>query len=329
MSSISMPRPYEGEFSGPGVWRRDDLQSSSWLVKIDDAAEREICKFVEAYRVTPVPMYLIEPNDYELPHCRAMLAKVRTILSEGPRFVVIDKLDMNFMSDDEARIVYWLFSSILSRPVAQSMNGTIVVDVTDRGEKAKFGGKVRINQTNQDADFHNDNVFNPMMPDIVGLLCLRAAKSGGTSRVMSFQQVHNLLRQHYPEALPRLYRNFWWDRQGQFPAGEESVISEPVFTFDGKRLTARLSHHMIYGGFVKKETEVDAESKAALDAMQAVFEMKEYQFDFNMERGQIQYVQNLEVGHARTNFVDFEEPELRRCYVRLWLRDQGRRSYMG
>ncbi len=39
------------------------------------------------------------------------------------------------------------------------------------------------------------------------------------------------------------------------------------------------------------------------------------------EPGQMQFVHNRAVGHARTAFVDFPEPGARRQLVRLWLRD--------
>ena len=48
-----------------------------------------------------------------------------------------------------------------------------------------------------------------------------------------------------------------------------------------------------------------------------------------MEPGQVQFVDNLAIGHSRTQFEDFEEPERRRHLVRLWLRNAGDRSYPG
>ncbi len=48
-----------------------------------------------------------------------------------------------------------------------------------------------------------------------------------------------------------------------------------------------------------------------------------------IERGQIQYVNNLEIGHSRTDFVDHDEADQRRHLVRLWLRDFGERGYNG
>ena len=63
--------------------------------------------------------------------------------------------------------------------------------------------------------------------------------------------------------------------------------------------------------------------------MQSVFDQAELHVELGFEPGQIQYVNNRATGHARTEFVDFPEPERKRHLVRLWLRDAGRRGYCG
>ena len=50
---------------------------------------------------------------------------------------------------------------------------------------------------------------------------------------------------------------------------------------------------------------------------------------FVFERGQIQVVNNRRLGHRRTAFDDWDEPERRRHLVRIWLRDEGRPFYSG
>jgi len=74
---------------------------------------------------------------------------------------------------------------------------------------------------------------------------------------------------------------------------------------------------------------MDNETAAALAAVQSVFEQPELHVELGFEPGQIQYVNNRATGHARTKFVDFDEPERKRHLVRLWLRDAGKRGYRG
>ena len=111
----------------------------------------------------------------------------------------------------EATALYWLLSSIVSRPVAQKLDGTMIYDVLDTGEEALPGSGVRPDKTNIEIRFHNDNAYNDSPPDYVGLLCLRQAMSGGHSRVLSFHTAHNALLARYPKRLPRLHQPFWFD----------------------------------------------------------------------------------------------------------------------
>jgi hypothetical protein len=46
-------------------------------------------------------------------------------------------------------------------------------------------------------------------------------------------------------------------------------------------------------------------------------------------RGQLQYLDNRRFAHARTPFKDGTTPETRRHLIRLWNRDEGRRSFHG
>ena len=60
-----------------------------------------------------------------------------------------------------------------------------------------------------------------------------------------------------------------------------------------------------------------------------IFDDDRLPIDFDLEPGQIQFVDNRALGHSRTAFVDYPDPAQKRHLVRLWLRDGGRRAYPG
>ena len=80
---------------------------------------------------------------------------------------------------------------------------------------------------------------------------------------------------------------------------------------------------------IKSGAELDDDTQRAIDALESVFADADLQFRFTMEGGQFQYVNNKVIGHSRTEFEDFDAPDERRHLVRLWLREQGDRSYPG
>ena len=217
---------------------------------------------------------------------------------------------------------------MVARPVEQSLDGRLVYDVRDTGRQALPGSGVRPDQTNIDLKFHTDNSYNRAPPECVVLLCLRTAKSGGHSRVASFHTLYNALLQRYPEALPRLYRRFWFDRQREFHDGEPEPstrrFSRPIANCTPASVPTRSAAAMRCE-VSRSIAMAPHRSPPSLD----LFDDDTLSADFDLEPGQLQFVDNRVLGHARTQFADHPEPERRRHLVRLWLRDHGSRAYTG
>ena len=74
---------------------------------------------------------------------------------------------------------------------------------------------------------------------------------------------------------------------------------------------------------------MDPAGKAALDAFEAIMNDEHLRHDFVFEPGQIQIINNTALGHMRTGFRDWPEPERKRHLIRLWLRDHGKPFYNG
>jgi len=322
MTQIDMP------IEGPSVWTRRDVRAEEYRIDLSAACLDEIRRAADEIRAYRLPTVLRAPSDFAMPTCRREMARVREMLDKGRRFAIVDRLPMAEMDAAEATAIYWLLSSMVSRPVAQKLDGTMIYDVLDTGQQALPGSGVRPDKTNIEIRFHNDNAYNDAPPDYVGLLCLRQAQSGGHSRVISFHTVRNAVRERHPDRLERLYRDFWFDRQCEFRPGESQIFSAPVFENAGE-LKARFSAHQIGGGYVLRGEPIDRDGEAAIAAMLDIFEEDGLSVDFDLEPGQIQFVDNRALGHSRTAFIDNPDPGRRRHLVRLWLRDHGRRAYPG
>jgi hypothetical protein len=256
------------------------------------------------------------------------MAVVKQRLTTGRRFAIVDRLPLDDIGSEAATEIYWLLASMVARPVAQSLDGRMIYDVRDTGRQALPGSGVRPDQTSIELKFHTDNSYNTTPPECVALLCLKPAKSGGHSRVASFHTLHNALLARRPGCLPRLYRPFWFDRQREFHPGEPEIFSAPVFTL-GSELQVRFSAHQIRGGYALRGEPLDNQQAAVLQALLDLFEDEALSADFDLRPGQMQFVDNRVLGHSRSSFEDFPEPERRRHLVRLWLRDRGRRAYPG
>jgi hypothetical protein len=313
---------------GPEAWTAATLGPADYLVAITPDCRDELDRALRQIRLHPLPMLLLDPADFELDACRALMGRVRERLARGAMFAILDRLPVENMSLEESTALYWLLSSLLARPVAQKLDGSMTYLVQDTGARLKPGSGIRPTVTNVELNFHNDNSYNETPPEIVALLCRSQAKAGGLSRVVSVYSVHNRLLEQAPALMERLYRPFWYDRHREFFAGEPDTFAAPIFSYQAN-LTARLALNEIYGGYALRDERPDAETAAALDAVKAVLGEPTLPVTLRFEPGQIQYVNNRATGHSRTAFVDGERPEEKRLLVRLWLRDAGRRSYRG
>lgn len=321
------PAMLREHIAGRQAWRRDTLTLADWTVAIPPDCLAELRAALAALRRNPLPLFLLDPDEFALDACRTLMGRLRAILDDGIMFAVLDRLPMDEMSLDESVMLYWLLANLVARPVAQKLDGTMVYIVRDTGAVLAPGSGIRPTVTNVDLTFHNDNSYNQTPPDYVALFCQQRAKEGGISRVMSVATVHNeLLAQE--RLFERLYRPFWYDRHREHAPEEQTIFAAPVFEYDG-RLKARLALLEIAAGYTLRGEAMDSETTAALAAVRAVFDRPELRVELDFQPGQIQFVNNRATGHARTSFTDGEAPEQRRQLVRLWLRDRGARGYRG
>lgn len=307
------------------AWRGADLPPSAGRFDLPEDVARELV--AAAAETAEPPGEALSPAQFDLGASRAFAESVRAALESGVGFALIDRLPLDALGEDGARTAHWLLCSLIERPVAQNWRGDLIYDVTDTGRKP--GNGVRPDKTNAEQNFHTDNSYNLCPPNYVALLCLRAARAGGVSHIVSFQAAHDALKQKRPDLLQRLYEPFQFDRQREHAPDDAMTISHPLFEETDGRLCARLSRFQVINGQKLAGEPLDPLGSEALDALEAEMNAPGMDVSFNFEPGQIQIVDNLRIGHRRTSFEDWPEPARKRLLVRLWLRDQGARSYHG
>ncbi len=323
-----VPHMLDHPMAGVRAWVRADIRREDWFLTLPPECLAELRAVADALRARPCAIEHIDPAQFALPACRAFMRRVKSMLDDGVRFAVVDRLPMDDVGDEAAKALYWILASFIARPVQQKLTGTLIYAVRDTGQKATPGSGVRPDQTNMEQFFHNDNAYNTTPPEYVALLCARPAKHGGVSQLISFYALHNALLRGHPQVIPRLYQPFWFDRQKEYLPGEPAVISAPIFAYDG-RLQVRLSLFQAKSGYVMMNQPMDEAGVTAIDTLTRLFADESLRVDFVMERGQMQFVNNRETCHRRTVFEDVAAPAHKRLMVRLWLRDAGDVRYQG
>ena len=307
------------------AWQRQDVSPGDWLVSLPQRCVEELDTVARQVRRDPLPAVLLSPEQFSLAACGELMGRVREKLRAGIGLAVLDRVPVERYTPEENRALAWLLGSLLGRLVAQKWDGTMLYDVRDTGKALEYG--VRRSVTNLDLTFHTDAPWLDLPPELVGLYCINPAIEGGVSRFVSLCSVHNELRRRHPERLARLYRPFPWDRQAEHAPDDGKTARRPVFRYDGRSLMACFNEKLIATGADLAGDLLDGEGLEALEALRAIVDSPELAVEFTIERGQVQFINNRQFAHSRTDFKDAPEPHLKRHLIRLWTREEGRRSF--
>jgi alpha-ketoglutarate-dependent taurine dioxygenase len=303
------------------------VSAADWLVPLPGLAVTELEALVEGLRRDPLPTLLLSPPEASLAGCREVMAEVGARLRGPIGLAVVDRVPVERFSEEENRAIGWVLGSLLSRLVAQKWDGTMLYDVRDTGKQLEYG--VRRSVTNLELQFHTDAPWLALPPEHVGLLCLNRAAEGGVSRFVSLTDAHDEMRRRAPGLLKRLCQPFPFDRQAEHAPDDAKIGWQPVFEDGGSGLVCRYNQALIETGEELAGTTVDAEGREALEVMRSIVEAPERWIELTIERGQLQYLDNRRFAHARTPFKDGATPETKRHLIRLWNRDEGRRTFHG
>lgn len=252
----------------------------------------------------------------DLPRCAAQLSSVRQELDRGRGFVLVDHLDETRFGRDGAVAAYWAIGQLLGRPFEQDIQGTLLYDVRDTGRSVTGGARFSV--TRAESTFHTDNAFNDNLPDFVGLLCLRSAREGGRSQLISACALYNELLEQCVDLEP-LHGTFWFDRRGQHGSDEAPVAARHLFCWDGAELSMRYMAYYIQVGQQRAGEALTPGQAASLDAIEGILRRPQMRVEFDLHPGQMMFTNNHWILHNRTAFTDHPEAEDKRHYVRLWL----------
>ena len=280
------------------------LENSSWKRRIPSSG----------------PVTEFHLDETELRAARRALKPLSDALETGPGFGIIESVPVDRVRTIAGTpiLLYWLLGQSLGQPVDQDIEGTVLYDVRDTGDKVAEGSRFSV--TNAESSFHNDGAFGREIPDYVGLLCLQTAKSGGCSQLVSVYSLHNHLLANHPEALEQLYNPFYFDRRGQFAEGELPYLQHPIFHWDDRELTMRFLHYYIEVGHEKAAQPLTSLQVDALKLVNDLLSRPDFRIEFDLQPGQMVFMNNHWILHNRTAFEDHTDPQMRRHYVRLWLK---------
>ena len=298
------------------AWRGKDMADATrWTVRLTEFELGELDSALRAANQDRIPMGEIDRDNFPLPTLSAKLQAIRHDVEYGRGFALLRGIPVERYTAEDAGRLFWGLGTHIGQGVTQNAKGDLLGHVADRGF-ADYRGRsdVRGYQTRANLEFHTDVV------DIVGLLCLRKAKEGGESLIVSSTTIYNEMLAHDPMLLGLLYGNFLFDRKGEEAEGQAPYFVSPLYSCYQGFLSCRPAViEYIYSAQAKTGIALSPAQREALEVFVGHAMRPDLQLSMEFEPGDIQLLNNSVILHSRTSFVDHEEPEQRRHLLRLWL----------
>ncbi|MBN8906121.1 MAG: TauD/TfdA family dioxygenase [Rhodospirillales bacterium] len=297
--------------TGLSAWRGPDLDwRSEALHTLSNAERQEIAEAVRAVRGRDIPD--LTPASFPLPTLGPRLRRLAEDLRVGRGFLLLRGISVDEWEADDLARIYAGLGAHLGRLVPQSWHGELlghVMDVSDveahaRGYQA--GGSQR---------FHTDTC------DIVSLMCIRAARSGGVSRIASVAALHNRLLEIRPDLLETLYGDYVFRRMeldSQHGSGR-LVKTVAIFSRPSGQLSCNVSGSYPNRAVQAGDAVMTARQIEALDELERLAASPEFYLDMTIGEGDIQFLNNRTILHGRTGYEDWPDLARRRHLMRLWL----------
>jgi hypothetical protein len=315
--SLEMP----GEIAGPSAWYGPQIaERSDWVHAVGEEGVAEVESAVRTLGESDLDPVGLSREDFPLPTLGPRLGRILAEVLDGRGFALLRGLPVGEWGPRRSALTLLGLGAHLGNLRPQNARGHLLGHVRDQGLSSR-DPSVRIYQTRERQNYHTDSA------DVVGLLCLHPARSGGLSSLVSSVTIFNELRRRRPGLARVLFEPIETDRRGEVAPGQRPFFRIPVFNWHAGRLTT--IYHRAYIESARRFPEVPpltASQAEALDAFDALANDPALHFFMEFRPGDVQLVCNHSLLHDRTAFEDWPEPERRRHLLRLWLAPAGARS---
>lgn len=311
---VAVPEPALKPIAGDAAWKGAEIASDpAWTHRLTREEIAELDRAIGQAKATGKPLGQLTRDDVDLPLLKPVIRGWMDALNRGRGFVLVKGFPVFDYTTEELELGYWTLGRHMGDAVPQNRAGDLLGHVRDTGEIAT-NPKVRLYKTTKRQDFHADG------SDIVGLFCLRRAKSGGLSQIVSSIAIYNEFLARRPDLAPLLFEPLYWDRAGEYLPGEKPYMKLPIC------YVANGHVRMFYIGWYIRDgqqyPDVPRFTKAQVEMLDLIEEIAndpKFNLSMDFEPGDIQFLKNSSILHCRTEYEDFDEPDRKRHLLRLWL----------
>lgn len=294
--------------TGPAAWSGQDMaQDPCWLQHLTPEMIQGLDAALAALQAQGLCFPDFTRDDFPIGPLGQWLPQLADELENGRGFALLRGLPVHRYSEDDLKAVYYGIGLHLGLPVRQNPRGDLLGEVSAVGDPSDK--RTRVYETSLYLPYHSDP------SDVVGLLCVRKARSGGISSLVSVARIYNEILAKHPEYLGLYFRLFYFEH-----LCEPQPSLSPIFSYHQGKLSCRYLRQYLELGCEIQGMPLSRVEVEALDLFDQIMQLPEIRLDMMMEPGDLQFANNYAVLHSRTQFDDHDEVALRRRMLRLWLK---------
>lgn len=299
----------------PSAWYRDEIERNrSWVYEFSEQDIDQLEEGLAQLKSAGLEPGSFRRDDFPVAALDRIMPDFMRELEFGHGCVLLRGLPVERYDIETLKLIYWGFGAYVGEVISQNTKGDLLGYVTDLGNDYSRNN-VRGHTTSARIRPHTDSC------DVVALLCVRAAKTGGESAFCSSMTIYNEVLKNHPEFLDALYRGFYIDLAGKGTTNDPNETTPhriPVFSYYDGRLSCRFNSKQIVEGAPKAGITL---TQLELDAVKYIEELAnrdDILFTMDFRPGDIQLLNNHCIMHSRTQYEDFSEPERKRLLFRQW-----------
>ncbi len=308
------------KITGPSAWTRADVEADDgWRIHLTMDQVAEIETAAAPLLAAGADIAAMTKDGFPLPSVAPLINAWAEDLLHGRGFLRVCGLTAQGDDIRRAATIYYGLGLHMGLPRSQNGKGHLLGHICDLGLSTD-DPNVRIYQTTERQNYHTDSC------DVAALMCLKPAKQGGQSGLVSSMSVFNEMRERRPDLLRELMQPLYTDRRGEVTGDGRPYYQMPIFNWHEGHLSALYAPHYIRSAprldGVPPLTELQVE---ALDFLDELTDDPRLNIEFPLDAGDLLFVHNHTIMHDRMAYADWGPGEGRRHLLRLWLAIPGAR----
>jgi hypothetical protein len=295
-------------------WTAAELAADkNWTYKLDDPARADLLNSLRRFIAVSKDLLTYRKEDFDLGSAKKLLDLAFNEAKTGRGLALVKGLPRESVSEREFELLTWAIGLHYGVARPQGAKSQYISPVRNEGTDYR-SSTGRGYSSNAKLDYHTDSA------DIVVLSCYNQAPQGGQSMVLSALNAYRVMTERYPDLVGYLHEPVHFSRQGEFRPGEAESYPHPIFDIQGDSLCVRWNRNRVVSAQkLDGVPKISATHWDALEKFDALLHDPQVEYTMFLEPGDMQLLNSHVTLHARTDYVDHDEPSLKRLLFRLWL----------